>query len=310
MEPVFHHARLERYAKTMRETATEAIGSRHSERVVRLDTEMYRLTSRAVSRTLFSAPPAAAADSTAPIPAVMNGARWRMRVPGNLFPQLPLPVNCRYDRQFACMRSAAYEAAAHYRGSEADHHDVLSAVVSGAAHEDDPEHVISDQAVTLVMATAETITSTIVWMLRVLNQCPLIAQGVLGELHDELESTPSGPHDLSHYTYTQLVLAETLRLYPPDRLASRVAGRNVCWSKAHLPDGSDGLFVPCLLHRDPGSFPDPETFDPDRWNPRFQYRTPTASLCPPCCSRHRPRTRPSTPGRNGSSNPPSTAMPA
>lgn len=56
-----------------------------------------------------------------------------------------------------------------------------------------------------------------------------------------------------------------MRIYPPAWLLSRVTTREVVLDRWTLPPGSELLIAPYFLHRDPVAFPDPERFDPDRW---------------------------------------------
>jgi cytochrome P450 len=62
-----------------------------------------------------------------------------------------------------------------------------------------------------------------------------------------------------------LVLDEVLRLYPAGWLGSRVTSRQTSVSGVDLPAGMLVLYSPYLTHRDPGLWPDPGAFRPDRF---------------------------------------------
>jgi cytochrome P450 len=60
------------------------------------------------------------------------------------------------------------------------------------------------------------------------------------------------------------VLAEVLRYDPPVRLARRVAVRGTTLAGTAVPAGTPVVLHLAEANRDPGLFPDPDTFDPGR----------------------------------------------
>jgi cytochrome P450 len=75
-----------------------------------------------------------------------------------------------------------------------------------------------------------------------------------------------------------MVIDEALRLYPPAWGFSRQALSDDELGGFQLPRGWLAFVVPFVLHRLPALWPDPETFDPDRFSaersadrPKFAY---------------------------------------
>jgi len=72
------------------------------------------------------------------------------------------------------------------------------------------------------------------------------------------------------------VIQETLRLYPAGWLGSRVASRAFSFAGHAVPPRTLVFYSPYLTHRDPELWPDPERFDPTR----FQERKPPWGYIP------------------------------
>ncbi len=66
-------------------------------------------------------------------------------------------------------------------------------------------------------------------------------------------------------SYTQQVLEETLRLYPPVWLFTRRSHEEDQLDDYDVPPGTDIYLSPFLLHRTERYWPEPSAFDPDRF---------------------------------------------
>ena len=103
------------------------------------------------------------------------------------------------------------------------------------------------------------------------------------KLHAEIDSVLGGRlptlDDLPQLRYAEMVLAESMRLFPPAYLVGRraLAPYQVPGTDYVLPARTVVLISQYLLHRDPRFWDDPDRFDPDRWKaaadrgPRHQY---------------------------------------
>ncbi len=84
--------------------------------------------------------------------------------------------------------------------------------------------------------------------------------------------------DLARLPYTDRVVKESMRLYPPAWSLARSTVKELELSDYRLPVGSNVVMSPWIMHRDPRFFEQPEQFNPDRWTheaaqrlPRFAY---------------------------------------
>jgi len=69
------------------------------------------------------------------------------------------------------------------------------------------------------------------------------------------------------YFYICLHIAETMRKYPPVTVLNRICTKKIdLRTNIHVPEGTS-ITIPVFgLHRDPSIYPDPDKFDPERFN--------------------------------------------
>ena len=104
------------------------------------------------------------------------------------------------------------------------------------------------------------------------------------KLHEELDSalngsTPTVDH-LPKLSYTEQVLTEAMRLYPPSWAISRKAVNDVQIGDYWIPKDSYVLVSQYAMHRDPRWFPDPFSFKPERWSSEFKVSIPRYAYFP------------------------------
>ena len=123
-----------------------------------------------------------------------------------------------------------------------------------------------DEILTLIVAGHETTASSLNWFWYLLTQSPEVA----AHLHAEVDARPTdapGYEQLADYPYVRRALDETLRLYPPGWLLTRRSIASSPIGNYVLPPRTDVLISPYLIQRHPAYWPQPETFDPDRFLP-------------------------------------------
>lgn len=132
---------------------------------------------------------------------------------------------------------------------------------------------IRDEIVTLFLAGHETTANALSWTWYLLAQHPEVEQ----KLHEELDSVLHGRvptlADLKQLPYTELVLQESMRLYPPVWNMSRQALTDVEIGGYIIPKGSEVNLNTYAMHRDPRWWDEPECFNPDRQSgaPKMAY---------------------------------------
>ncbi|MGO9801923.1 MAG: cytochrome P450, partial [Steroidobacteraceae bacterium] len=103
-------------------------------------------------------------------------------------------------------------------------------------------------------------------------------------LHAEIDAAPGldAPTlaQMEALSYTQQVISEALRLYPPGWVLSRrTIAADVLGGYA-VPPGTNVLLPLYLLHRHPLFWRDPEIFDPERFAPEHEAERPRFAYMP------------------------------
>jgi cytochrome P450 len=297
VQPAFHHTRLPGYAAVMAEQITEVTGAWHDGQTIDVANEMQKIAARILLTTLYTdaLPSAALSASLDDINTVVTGFAKRMFLPP-ILDQLPLPSNRRYQKARARLRSTISGIITRYRASGTDHGDLLSVLLTtredSAADEatSRAEHCepglclanreIQDQAITFLLAGTESTANTIAWALYLVARNPDLQQRLNTEVDSVLAGSAAAHWQLSDLQLTGRIITETLRLYPPNWLLTRVATTDTTLGAHAISAGTTLAFSPYLLHHRSNLYPAPDDFDPDRWLPQRRKTLPTCAFLP------------------------------
>ncbi|GAB0089937.1 Cytochrome P450 [Sergentomyia squamirostris] len=141
---------------------------------------------------------------------------------------------------------------------------------------------IREEVDTFTFEGHDTTASGLTMILFTLAQYPDVQERIYQEIksmHEEKNGSPLEVNDYANLPYTDRVVKECLRLYPPVPFISRELTETDTINGYPVPAGT----LLCLhifdLHRDPQYFPNPEHFDPDRFLPEnVENRHPFAYL--------------------------------
>jgi cytochrome P450 len=138
---------------------------------------------------------------------------------------------------------------------------------------------VRDEVMTIFIAGHETTANALTWTFYLLSQNPDIEKKLLVELLNVIDGnrTPT-VDDIPKLTFTEKVLRESMRLYPPVWLIGRSVDNDYTLGKYTVPTGSTIMMSQYVMHHDPHYYNEPERFDPERWSseaksslPRFSY---------------------------------------
>ena len=77
-----------------------------------------------------------------------------------------------------------------------------------------------------------------------------------------------------------MVLAESMRLYPPVWTVGRMAKADTRIYNYEIPKNAVCLMSPYVMHRHPRYYPEPEKFDPERFTPEAKQDRPRFAYFP------------------------------
>lgn len=136
------------------------------------------------------------------------------------------------------------------------------------------DHPLSDvslreQVDTFLFAGHDTTAAALSWALYAMACNPAIQERAAEELKAVLPDITARPTSaqLAELKYIERVIKETLRLYPSAPEVSRCLDTDITVGEYFIPKGSHVSACPIFTHRDPGHWPDPLKFDPDRFLP-------------------------------------------
>jgi cytochrome P450 len=284
-QPAFHRDRVGRYADIMVSYTDRMQRERwHDADTLDVAREMNRLTLAIVGKTLFGTETEAEAEQIRlALSETMKGFNRSMLPFAQILDRLPLPANRRYRQARDVLNSVIYRIIEEKRRSTEDGGDLLSMLLAAQDEESGGQMTdlqVRDEAITIFLAGHETTANALTWAWYLLSEHP----DVEAKLHDELDSVLAGRlpgvDDFPRLRYSEMVITETMRLYPPAWTLGRRALKDYQLGPYTIPAGSIVIMSQYVMHHDPRYFPDPFRFDPERWTPEARASRPQYSYFP------------------------------
>ena len=292
--PAFHRRRIEGYAGQIVSLASEMREQWKPEVEFDISVEMMRLALQVVARTLFDTEVTPEIhEINDQVNIIMDLYYFLVALPrAELLLNSPLPKMRRFraakkrldEVVDGMIRSRLSEAGA--RSGSSDHGDLLSMLV--AARDDEgggdghrlTSEELRDQVLTLFLAGFETVANALSWTWLLLGQNPEAAVRLEAEIDSVLAGRLPTLEDLPRLEYTNLVLSESMRLYPPAWAMGREVIEDVSIGPYRLRKGTMVFFSQFIVQRDPKWFPEPERFQPERFTPAAKAGRPRFAYFP------------------------------
>lgn len=283
IQPLFSPGHLASLAELMGETVKACLGDlqgRAEAGPVDMCKETAVITQRVLMAAIFGAG-LGRAEGDDLIAALAEALRrLNLRLFLAAAPQRLIPGERALRRAILRIDEAMLRLVRERRGRPAGGRDLLSLLTFACdeAGEGLGERQLRDELVTLFVAGNETTAVTLSWTWWLLDQHPEVDARLRRELAEVLGGRPPTHADLPRLPLTRAVLQETLRLYPPSWIIPRQAVEDDVIDGVRIPAGANVLLSQYVTQRDPRHWPDPDAFDPDRWDearakgrPRYAY---------------------------------------
>ncbi|WP_414545791.1 cytochrome P450 [Nostoc sp. CCY0012] len=249
IQPVFHQKRINKYGEIMVEYTNQMLQTWHDGETHDIHADMMHLTLQIVMKCIFSAE-VDAGEAKVVANALDVAMQWfesKRRQNFLVWEWFPRPENIRYRRAIAQMDEAIYKLIQERRHSEEKPNDLLTMLMEAKDEETGQQmddKLLRDEVATLMLARLPTL------------------------------------EDLGQLVYTQQVIKESMRLYPPVSIMGREAAVDTHIGGYEIPQGMSIMISQWVMHRHPKYFADPETFQPERWTPEWEKQLPKGVYFP------------------------------
>lgn len=277
--PSLHAKRIEAYAEIMTEVTERTISQWRDGTELDIDQEMMHATLEIVGKALFKVDVSRDAER---VGGALTVIQERMGGFTIIPAWVPTPDKMRVSRAVRALDDLVYGIIGERRESGEDYGDLLSMLL--LARDDDgngmTDEQVRDETVTLLLAGHETTANALNWTFMLLAQNP----DAEARLHEELDAVLGGRTptlaDLKQLPYTEMVVKESMRLYPPAYSFGRMAIENVNIQGYDVPANTDINIFGIIAQRSPKWWDEPMAFRPERFSPENEVKIPRYAYLP------------------------------
>lgn len=171
-------------------------------------------------------------------------------------------------------------AGANPAGDQPDYVSILLNARDKDTGEGMTDKEIVDEITTMIVAGHETTASALNWTWYLLGEHPEVE----AKLHAEIDASEEAPvptlQSMEALPYTNMVIREAMRLYPPVWVISRKTIEADTLGGFEVPPGTDVFLSPYFVHRHPDFWTDAEKFMPERFDRGDDAERPKLTYLP------------------------------
>jgi len=282
--PAFHRQRIAGYADQIVASAASIAASWTAGQPLDINDQMMQLSLHIVARTLFDS------EVTADVLAVRDEVNTIMGLYNFLvaFPRLesvlhwPIPGVVKFRRSRAKLDAVIANLIASRRSltrSQLEQRgDLLSMLMAARDEEASGKRMtdiqVRDELLTIFLAGYETVANALTWTWYLLSQNPEAADKMYAEVNEVLGTSTATVDSYPRLKYTEMVFAESMRLYPPAWAMGRQSTVPIELGPYRFPPQTHFFFSQYVMHRSPEYWPDPLAFHPERHTPEARATRP------------------------------------
>jgi cytochrome P450 len=274
-QPAFHRERLTGLVQTMTDSIDELLlrieGYKTKVQAFDVADEMMQLTSDIAAKALFSSDISGFKDKVIDCINNLNLSISNMiKSPFSRFVSwFPTPNNLFFKKNQKEFDKIIYYLIENRRKTRADHYNDLLQLLLEAKDEQTGESMdnlqLRDEVITLFAAGSETSSNALAWAIFLLATNPEKKQNLKQEIKEVLNGRTPQFTDIQKLTYTNQVIQETLRLYPPAWIVGRQAKEDDEIDGYFIPKRTQTIMPTWVIHRHPDLWESPQSFQPERF---------------------------------------------
>ncbi|MFG1791213.1 cytochrome P450 [Nocardia sp. NPDC049149] len=262
LQPAFHRPELEGYALTIKRNADALASSWQPGQIVEVRSALAQVVIANLVASMFSHE--ADADELQLISGLIEDIGAGAIVGSVLPPRLaslPLPVNRKFFSAGAQLRDFCRKLIVARRLSGDRRDDLIDILLDSPDAEQRGDEFLVEQAMTILFGGIDASTATLTWALYELSRHPEVASTLSQEIS---AAGDISPRSLDKLDYLNRFLNELTRTHSA-LLQTRRTVTTVELDGFTFPPGTNIGYSLAAIHHNPHIFPEPNTFDPDRW---------------------------------------------
>lgn len=291
IQPTFHPNRIKAYGQIVTSYGNQMCQQWKDGVNIDIHKEMMDVTSAIISKAVLGSDVKSKYSTIGDALLTCMEYSNRVQMPfGELIQKIPiLSINKGYQTAKKKLDSIVYDMIKQHRhdqskGINHDHdllYTLLQAQDKEAGIEKMTDSQLRDEVMTIFLAGHETTANALTWTFYLLSQhpneearlyeelCSVLGNSKCEDSSSKVTNTITGRiptvEDIPNLEYTERVLRESMRLYPPVWMIARQAINDYKVDKYIIPAGSIIIMSQYVMHHDPRYFSDPDLFYPDRW---------------------------------------------
>jgi len=285
-QPAFHRQRITEYTEIIIAKTAEALATLPVNQPIDILATMMELTLTIVAETLFGVitPRQLHTIGQALHDAMDYFASDPLRDIAASITKLPLHTakNVAYAHAIATLDAVIDEIIAARIAQPRESTDLLGMFLAARDDDDQPmsHSQLRDECKTLFLAGHETTALTLTWSIWLLLRHPDCVRTMQTELTQVIGDRLPTMADIPNLVYTEQVIREAMRLYPPAYTIARSCIADVTIGDYAIPAGKDVTLSQYAMHRDARWYNQPDAFIPTRWSESFKAQLPKYAYFP------------------------------
>lgn len=270
-QPAFHRERIAGFVEKMVNCTDEMLNEweKTKNNSFDLHAEMMHLALDIVGRTLLSTNVKSnASDVEHALDNTIAESYHRIQRLANWPLWMPVPRVLQYNRNRRILDGVVNTIISERRKSGEKFNDLLDMLMSAQDEETGEkmsDQQLRDEVMTVFLAGHETTANALTWTFYLLSQNPDKAKKMYDEADAVLQGKKPAVEDLKNLVYTQQVIYESLRMYPPAWAMGRTALSDDEIDGYKIKKGDNILIIPYVVHHDSALWESPEQFIPERF---------------------------------------------